>query len=375
MEEGGTRMTPRQRTLACLRGQPIDRLPVVHFGYWRETLQQWAREGHITDDEAKAYSDGNEVDADLCERLGFDHCWTCAVGSDNYLRPVFERETVRELPDGSRHVRNAEGVIELEVPGATSIPAEIEHALVDRASWEEHYKWRLQWDDGRTAGMEAWEPPAQSRPLGLWCGSLIGRIRNMLGVEGLAYLGEDDPELLDEIVDTVGSLCLRCVGEVLAKADSFDFAHFWEDICYNHGPLVNPRFFAEKIVPWYGKVTATLAAHGIDLVSADCDGCVDALVPLWLEAGVNVMFPIEVGTWKASIAPWRKLYGPELMGVGGMRKQAFAEDRAAIEAEIERLRPLIGLGGYIPCPDHRIPPDSKWDLVRYYTDRLAALVP
>ena len=41
-------------------------------------------------------------------------------------------------------------------------------------------------------------------------------------------------------------------------------------------------------------------------------------------------------------------------------------------AEVERLKPLVELGGYIPCPDHRIAPDAKWDLVRYYCDRMRA---
>ena len=41
-----------------------------------------------------------------------------------------------------------------------------------------------------------------------------------------------------------------------------------------------------------------------------------------------------------------------------------------MEAEVERLKPLIALGGYIPCPDHRIAPDAKFELVRYYCELL-----
>ena len=81
------------------------------------------------------------------------------------------------------------------------------------------------------------------------------------------------------------------------------------------------------------------------------------------------MFPIEVGTWDANIAPWRKKYGRELRGVGGMNKTVFARDKAAVDAEIERLKPLIDLGGYIPCPDHRIAPDAKYELVAYYCEQ------
>ncbi|NLB38895.1 MAG: hypothetical protein GX810_06580, partial [Clostridiales bacterium] len=138
---------------------------------------------------------------------------------------------------------------------------------------------------------------------------------------------------------------------------------------FKTGPLVSPRVFAELVGPHYKRITAMLNDHGIDIVSLDCDGCIDLLVPIWLENGVNTMFPIEVGTWNASIAPWRALYGEELRGVGGMDKRVFAHDKAAIDAEIERLKPLVALGRYLPCPDHRIPPDAKFELVQYYCDR------
>lgn len=144
----------------------------------------------------------------------------------------------------------------------------------------------------------------------------------------------------------------------------------WEDICFKTGPLVAPDVFREKVGPHYKRVTDLLKQYGIDIVSLDCDGCIDALVPIWLENGVNTMFPMEVGTWNASIAPWRAKYGKDLRGVGGMNKVVFGRDRAAIDAEVERLRPLVDLGGYIPCPDHRIAPDGKWDLVRYYCERM-----
>ena len=56
-----------------------------------------------------------------------------------------------------------------------------------------------------------------------------------------------------------------------------------------------------------------------------------------------------------------------------MDKRVFAEDYAAIDREIERLKRLIDLGGYIPCPDHRIAPDAKWDNVKYYCDKMQNL--
>jgi uroporphyrinogen decarboxylase len=53
-----------------------------------------------------------------------------------------------------------------------------------------------------------------------------------------------------------------------------------------------------------------------------------------------------------------------------MNKNTLGRDRVAIDAEIERLKPLVELGGYLPCPDHRIPPEATWDNTRYYCERM-----
>ena len=59
--------------------------------------------------------------------------------------------------------------------------------------------------------------------------------------------------------------------------------------------------------------------------------------------------------------------------MGGMNKTVFARDNKAVDEEIERLKPLIELGGYIPCPDHRIAPDAKFEVVQYYCEKMQNL--
>jgi len=377
---GNRTMTNRQRALAVLHYESYDRLPIVHFGYWKDTPQKWAAEGHLSQAEADEFNNTNRVCEEISQRLGFDFGWGTGWGGQTWMRPAFERRVVKELPDGSRHELNPDGVVTVVKPGVACIPAEIEHTLTDRASWEKDYRHRFEWSEERVTGqsfggkpwneggLELLQSEAEDVPRGISCGSLYGKIRNMMGVEGTCYMQADDPELFDEIVDIVADLCYRSVEFILKAGARFDYGHFWEDICFKSGPLVTPAYFAEKVGPHYKRITDLLAEHGIDVVSLDCDGMIDALLPTWLENGVNTMFPIEVGTWKASIAPWREQYGRRLLGVGGMDKKVFAFDKAAVKAEVERLKPLVELGGFIPCPDHRIPPDAEWELVRYYTD-------
>ncbi len=56
-----------------------------------------------------------------------------------------------------------------------------------------------------------------------------------------------------------------------------------------------------------------------------------------------------------------------------MDKTVFRKDRAAVDAELERLKRLVSLGGFIPCPDHRLMPGSKFELVQYYAEEIKNL--
>lgn len=369
-------MNHRSRVKAIMNYQSYDRLPVVHFGFWEETLQKWCAEGYLQPDQIRDVADGNPQETAIAAKLGFDFNWYTTFQSRagfGLLLPAFERRILEELPDGMIKVVNEDGVIVLEKPGVRSIPPEVDHLLKDRQSWEEHFLPRLQFTADRVdvAALEALAAGApRENPLGVYCTSLFGHIRNWMGLEGISYLYADDEELYDEIINTVGELAYRTTEKILSVYSDFDFAHFWEDICFKNGPLVAPTVFAEKVGPHYRKITALVNSYGIHIVSLDCDGLIDSLLPTWIENGVNTMFPIEVGTWDASIKPWREKYGRELRGVGGMNKHVFAADYAAVDAEIERLKPLVELGGFIPCPDHRIAPNAKWDVIQYYCEKM-----
>ncbi|OHB42494.1 MAG: hypothetical protein A2Y13_07175 [Planctomycetes bacterium GWC2_45_44] len=380
-------MTNRECVKAVLNYNSYDRLPMVHFGFWNETLEKWYVEGHISKEQASRWADATPVDKEIGGKLGFDFNWLTCFLPANKLSPVFEEKVIEEYSDGSKKVLNEDGVLILVKPGKISIPQEFDRLLKDRASWEAHYLPKLQFSISRvnegvvTAGRAVFkfapeglkflkEEKTREDPVGLFCGSLLGQIRNWLGLEGLSYLYADDEKLFDEIINTVGELSYKVVESVLLTSAKFDFAHFWEDVCFKNGPLISPQVFEHKVGPHYKRITDLLREHGVDIVSLDCDGCIDALIPTWLTNGVNTMFPIEVGTWNASIKPWRQKYGKKIRGIGGMNKTVFAQDFAAIDAEVERLKPLVELGGFIPCPDHRIAPDAKWDNVRYYCDRM-----
>ena len=367
-------MTNRERAMAILNYQPYDKMPVVSFGYWYETLEKWASEGHFPME--LVYSWGpvfNEADDIIAAKLGFDFKWHSRCESGYGLYPEMKTILLEEREDGTYLERDHYGVTVMRKRGTPSIPSELEHSLTNRESWEKDFKHRFKFCKERipdTSWLKNYENDA---PLGLSAGSLFGVLRDIIGVVNISYMYADDEELFAEIINDSGNLAYDCVKAVLEQGIKYDYIHFWEDICFKNGPLVNPTVFNQYVAPHYKRITGLCNDFGINIFSLDCDGCIDALVPIWLNNGVNTMFPIEVGTWNASIAPWREKYGKELRGVGGMDKKVFSLDYKAVDAEIERLRPLIELGGYIPCPDHLIAPDAIWENVQYYCDKMQNL--
>ena len=365
----------KTRALDILHYKEVDRLPAVHFGYWPELLEEWAEQGHIPRELAENNYDGSEKDRELDKLLGWDHNWLCAFGANNGLFPAFEYKELEHLPDGFVRIQNPDGLIERIRPGTTSIPAEDDYQLKDRKAFEELYRPKMLFSPERvdTEFFKKFNDAGRDYPVGLHLGSVLGSIRNMLSDVGMSYMLCDDYELMHEIVDTYADMQYQCAKAVLETGAKFDFAHFWEDICFKNGPLLSPAMFDDLCAKHYKRMTDLLHSYGIDIVSLDCDGVTEKLLPTWFENGVNTMFPIEVGTWGDQFAAARKKFGKGMLGVGGMDKTVLRQDKAAVDAEIERLKPLIALGGFVPCPDHRLMPGTKWELVQYYADRIKSL--
>ena len=369
-------MTTRERCMNILHYKDTDRIPAVHFGYWGELLVEWAEQGHISMEMAKgAVHDGSPVQAELDKIIGWDCTWHNCVYPKLGLYPAFKREVIETLPDGSQRVLTNKGVIEKFKPGIVSIPSEDDYLLKDRKAFEEFFLPKMQYSEDRAKSEDLIRQYngklEYDAPIGLRVGSVLGDIRDITTVMGMSYLMYDeDEELFADIVDAYAEMQYKCVETVLKTGLKFDFAHYWEDICFKSGPLLSPEVFDELCRKHYKKRNDLLHKYGIDIISLDCDGVTEKLIPTWLETGVNVLFPIEVGVWGDQFEPARKKYGKEILGVGGMDKTAFRKDKAAVDVELERLKRLFDMGGFIPCPDHRLMPGSKFELVQYYAEEI-----
>jgi uroporphyrinogen-III decarboxylase len=155
--------------------------------------------------------------------------------------------------------------------------------------------------------------------------------------------------------------------EPLLRDIDFDYANGWEDIAFRNGPLIGPAMFRDFLLPGYKRIASLLRAHGVNVIFTDCDGDINAIVDLWMEAGFTCQFPLEVGAGTDPIA-LRERFGERVLLIGGVNKRALIAGRDPIDREMERLAPLVAQGGFIPHVDHRCPPDVTFENYLYYLE-------
>ena len=189
--------------------------------------------------------------------------------------------------------------------------------------------------------------------------------RNVLGLEGISYLCYDDPALYEEIIEHQADFFMRLNGPLLDEC-RFEIAYIFEDCCGKSGPLFSPTAYRRFYHKYYKKLIDFYRARGVPHVLIDSDGMVEPLISCWMESGFDILFPIEVGTWRADPNDIRRRYGRNLRMFGGVNKHVIPQGEAAIRAHLEQLKPAVRDGGYIPIPDHRIPPNCSLEQFQTY---------
>jgi len=351
-------LTDRERFNRQMHYEPVDRCFNMEFGYWNENFQLWdifVENGVRNNEEADVF-------------FNFDRI--AVFGGNIWMHPPFPQRVVRET-ESTRVLINADGLL-AEVPkdGHDTIPHYLASSVKTPEDWKRCKAERFDpADPARRVDVEALakkHPPDRDYPLGVDCGSMIGKIRDMLTFEGLAYAIYDYPDMLEDMVETACVMVENVLDQVLGEID-FDYASGWEDICFKNGPIISLDFYEKVVVPRYKRIGDRLHAAGIALWYTDCDGDVRPLLAGFLEAGINCLFPYEVNSCEHPVSLLEKT-GRELRIMGGVDKMELAKGPAAIKAYMESLVPGVERGGYIPFCDHRCPPNVKPEDYLYYLD-------
>jgi hypothetical protein len=118
-----------------------------------------------------------------------------------------------------------------------------------------------------------------------------------------------------------------------------------------------------------------LQAAGVTAFIVQSYGQVEALLPLWLEAGINTLWCCHAWQAGTDYVKLRHRYGKELRLIGGIPSTVLLEGRQAIDAAIAAAAaPLLEEGSYLPMVDDRVRPNVLYANYCYYRTRLQRLL-
>ncbi len=316
-------MTAAQRFRATMRGEPVDRLPMVEWApYWDQTLERWRAEGlpeSLTRYEVQEY-------------FGLD--------------PVY---CVRTSPLG---------------PGCPAPPKHGAPRMPDPSRYDEIEPTLFPDNAGLIEGLQEHLRTRERESFVLWMviDGFFWFPRRLFGIQQHFYAFFDHPDVMHRMNAGLAQHSiemLRRVGEITTP----DFVTFAEDMSYNHGPMLSEGMFEAFIEPYYREVVPVIDEIGSTPI-CDSDGDVTEMIP-WLErVGVQGVLPLERQAGVDGMALRRA--HPELVMIGHYDKMVMNRGEDAIHAEFERLLPLMRSRKFVPSVDHQTPPGVSLEEYRVY---------
>lgn len=357
-------MTERERfvrTLAC--GVP-DRPSYGDYFAYDATRERWESEGMLK---------GLDRDG-LFQFFGFDRIdiWGSArLPVNTGIIPLFSPDVLEENDEYIVR-KDAGGMVTKTLKNVPppAMPQFISHPVTGRKSWQEWAKrhnpetaGRLPENLSKIAGSSS----GRTEPLVAWLGGTYGYIRDLLGVENASYLFYDDPQLIEEMIEHFTVFYTSLARRIFAAGVQIDAVVFWEDMAYKTGSLISPVLYRRYCFSFYTALVSLCRENGVDVFILDSDGNIDELIPVWLDAGINVMHPMEVAAGM-DVRAVRKQYGKNVAFLGGIDKRALAAGPKAIDDEVvPKIKELEKTGsGFIVECDHAVPPDISLENYMYF---------
>lgn len=391
-------MNTRERFLATMAFEPVDRVPLWDYEYWPETIRMWRGNGaplqHQEDEPETSADKALHDDFDYPHsislfanlplepeaRVGFTLDPTMLrIPLNSFICPLFEYR-VLDVQGDVVIAQDRRGHIRRDKKDRASISNIIKPLVENRDDWETVKAERLalsmegrlpqDWPEVRERLKERNAPLAIGGAAGM--SGFYHSVRYLMGPEHLLYSFHDQPELVRDIMNHLAHLYTFLYDRLLSEI-SVDLAFFNEDFAFKTGPFISPDMFREFVLPCYKRITGMLRDHGVKIIFVDSDGNNWKLIPMLLEGGVTCLGPMEVAA-SMDVIKLREAF-PRLQMIGGIDKRSLIAGPGAIDQELEhKVLPLLKTGGYVPTVDHGVPPDVSWENYTYYRMRVEEMV-
>jgi uroporphyrinogen decarboxylase len=355
-----------ERMRATYEFRPVDHLFRREFYIWSEAIDRWKAEGLPADyDERNLFN----YDPPGVVEVGLDLGWC-----EPPFFPRYEDKIVRDDGD-TEIIQDFAGRWLRVFKGRRHgfMPDYIKHPVTCMDDWSDDVAPRLDpANPERYAVIEGQceyaERQRQDHSHIVHQGMVGGYmyLRALMGPEDLLVAFCLQPDLIHAMmrqwVDVMNAGLERI--QALIELDELAIG---EDICYVKGLLISPDMVREFLLPYYQEVVGNARARQQRRLyfNVDTDGRAEPAVPLYLEAGMDIMDPWEVASGCDVVKIGEKW--PHLVMTGGIDKRVLAAGKDAIKKHLDYIiPPMKERGGYIPTCDHGVPDDVSFENYLFY---------
>ena len=201
---------------------------------------------------------------------------------------------------------------------------------------------------------------------------LYGFGAQLMGIERWNTVFFENPELANEIADFWEYFTIELHRPYLDTLGKYiDTVHFWEDMAEKHGPFVSRRTYEKFFLPRYKRVNRFFREKGIKHTMVDTDGNIFPLLELFVEAGIDGLWPLEVAAGM-DVHKVKERFGKKLWVCGNIDKMAVCTGGEKMRQEVDYKLTAAEEGGYAPGLDHLVPIQLTYERFIEYSDYVKA---
>lgn len=185
-------------------------------------------------------------------------------------------------------------------------------------------------------------------------GGILENVISIVGYENLCYLTVEDPELVKDIFDAVGSRLLR-YHEICCDFESIGAFICNDDWGFNSQTMLSPADMREYVFPWYKKIVEIIHASGRPVILHSC-GNLDEVMEDIIE---DMKFDGK-HSYEDNIMPVEEFYdiwGSRIAVLGGLDLNFIctASPDEIKKRSMSMLRRAAGRGGYALGTGNSVP--------------------
>lgn len=235
------------------------------------------------------------------------------------------------------------------------------------------------WPDPENYPLEKFEKAVTLIPKGMKMCLIMGKIYTsawmLMGATNFFMSSVSNPKLVETVIAKIGEIQTKIFKQV---ASAFEFGCLFssDDVAYNTGPFISPKFLRKNVFPWYEEIGHTCREKDMFYV-CHSDGNMSSLLDDIVALGFNGFHPIQPNVM--NIKEVKKKYYKKLCLLGNLDLD-FPLTHGTVEEVRQEVRKLIqevGPGGgyllstsnswtsHVPMENYRAMIDAVFEYGKY----------